>query len=462
MKYDLIVIGAGPSGYVAAIKAAQLGKKVLVIDKEPNGGTCNNWGCIPAKALLRSAALYEVLNKCAKEFGFNTGHMSCNWSDIINHSRTIAEKVSSGIDYLFRKNRIESIRGTARIDRPCEIAVTTADGTITTHLAHKILIATGCESRPLPDLPFDGKMVIGSKEALNLRRQPTSIIILGAGAIGMEFAYFFNAFGTKVTLVEMQPRLLPVEDEEISAALAVAFSEQGIQVSTGTGVCSTAVSDNRVDIQVTDASGVERDLSADLLLVAIGIQPVLPDGNLHYELDKRGYIITNERYETSVSGIFAAGDIIGPPWLARVASFEAEEAVKGMFQDDTHPRKVSVFPGCTYCQPQVASIGITEHAAREKGLAIKIGKFPFSASGKARASGETDGFVKLIVGAEHGEILGAHIIGADATEMIGELGLAIQSELTIEDIIATIHAHPTLGEAIHDAVEVAAGHAIHL
>ena len=461
MKYDLIVFGSGPAGYVAAIKAAQFGKKVLVIDKDPNGGTCNNWGCIPAKALLRSAALFDIFRKRGAEFGIHTGEIAFNWSDIIRRSRTVVEKGSAGVDYLFRKNHIDSIRGIARLDQAGEVTVAAADGSISVHQGERILIATGCVSRPLPNLPFDGAKIIGSKEALNLGSQPESIIILGAGAIGVEFAYFFNAFGTKVTLVEMLPRLLPVEDEDISKALGLAFAKQGIEVLTNTRVTAAAVAGDHVDVRIADADG-ERAMSAELLLVAIGIQPVLPDANLIIERDESGFLRVGESYETNVPGIFAAGDIIGPPWLAHVASFEAEEAVKGMFQDGYVPKKVSVFPGCTYCEPQVASVGLTERAAREQGLAVRIGKFPFSASGKARASGETEGFVKLIVGEKHGEILGAHIIGAEATEMIGELCLAIEAELTITEIEATIHAHPTFSEAVRDAAEVAAGHAIHI
>ncbi len=461
MSYDLLVIGAGPAGYVAAIKAAQLGKKVGVIDKERNGGTCNNWGCIPAKALLKNAEVYQTLTQRAAEFGLRFDGVGYDWSHIIQRSRHVADKGASGVDYLFRKHKIDSIRGMARLDRPGEVIVTDAEGQETSHQAAKILIATGCVSRPLPDLPFDGSRVISSKEALALKEQPESVIILGAGAIGVEFAYFFNAFGTQVTLVEMQPQVLPVEDTEVSLALEKAFLKQGIQMRLNHQVTQTQVSEAGVKVTVRNASGEACTLEAEMLLVAIGIAPLLPGGAMKPALTERGYIQTNDRYETSLPGVYAAGDIIGPPWLAHVASFEAEEAIKGMFTNH-QPKKVSVFPGCTYCIPQVASLGLTERAAKAKGVAFKIGKFPFMASGKARAIGDTEGFVKLIVGERHGEILGAHIIGPEATELLGELGLAIQGEFTLDDIEATIHAHPTLSESIREAAEVAAGHPVHL
>jgi dihydrolipoamide dehydrogenase len=329
------------------------------------------------------------------------------------------------------------------------------------HTAKNVLIATGCVSRPLPGLEFNGKTVIGSKEALQLAEQPKSVVIIGAGAIGVEFAYFFNAFGTKVTMVEMLPNLLPIEDTEVSHALEKSFTKQGIAFFTNTKTTKTEASDKGVKITVADAKGGEKTIEADIALVAIGIAPVLPAGSLKLELVK-GFLKTNDRYETSVKGVFAAGDIIGPPWLAHVASFEAVQAVEGMFDPRFKPKKVTIFPGCTYCHPQVASVGLTERAAKEAGKKFKVGKFPYMALGKARAIGESEGFVKLIVGEPHGEILGAHIIGSEATEIIAELGLAITLEATWEEIEATIHAHPTLSEGVKEAAEVAAGHAIHI
>lgn len=459
--YDLLVIGAGPAGYVAAIKAAQLGKKVACVEKERGGGTCNNWGCIPTKALLKNAELFHTMKHRAAEFGFKIGGLEYDWSAIIKRSRVVSDKGAAGVDFLFKKNKIDSIKGDASLEKAGEVKVTLPDGKTETHTAKNILIATGCVSRPLPGLEFDGKRVIGSKEALQLPAQPKSIVIIGAGAIGVEFAYFFNAFGTKVTIVEMLPNLLPVEDTEVSVALEKSFAKQGIVSLLGHKTTKTEVSEKGVKIAVADAKGAEKTLEAEMVLVAIGIQPLLPGGALKLDLE-RGYIRTNERYETSVKGVFAAGDIIGPPWLAHVASYEAVEAVQGMFDAKFRPKKVTTFPGCTYCQPQVASVGLTERAAKEKGLKFKVGKFPFMASGKARAIGESEGFVKLIVGEPHGEILGAHIIGSEATEMIAELGLAITLEATWEEIEATIHAHPTLSEGVKEAAEVAAGHAIHV
>ena len=460
-NYDLIVIGAGPAGYVGAIRAAQLGKKVAVVDFERGGGTCNNYGCIPTKALLKNAELYHDMKHRAAEFGFKIEGLDYDWSAIIKRSRTVSEKGSAGLDYLFKKNKIDFIRGTASLEKVGEVKVALADGKAETHTAKNVLIATGCVSRPMPGLPFNGKTVIGSKEALLLAEQPKSVVVIGAGAIGIEFAYFWNAFGTKVTVVEMLPNVLPVEDTEVSQALEKSLTKQGLTLLTNHKTTKTEATDKGVKITVADAKGVEKVLEADLCLVAIGVAPVLPGGALKIGLTDRGYIQTSDRYETTIKGVFAAGDIIGPPWLAHVASFEATQAVEGMFVPGHKPKKVTLFPGCTYCHPQVASIGLTERAAKEKGLKYKVGKFAFMASGKARAIGELDGFVKLVVGEKHGEILGAHIIGSDATEMLAELGLAMNSELTLDEIHATIHAHPTLSESVHEAALAAEGHAIH-
>lgn len=460
-NYDLIVIGAGPAGYVAAIRAAQLGKKVACVEKDRGGGTCNNWGCIPTKALLKNAELYHDIKDRADEFGFKVDGLEFDWSKIIKRSRGITDKGAGGVEFLFKKNKIDSLKGEASIDKAGEVKVKAADGKETTYSATKILIATGAASRPMPGFPFNGKTVIGSKEALVLEKLPKTAVIIGAGAIGIEFAYIFNAFGTKVTVVEMLPNILPVEDTEVSQTLEKSFSKQGITLLTSHKTTKTEANDKGVKITVADAKGAEKVLEADIALVAIGVSPILPGGSLKIGLTDKGYIQVNDRYETNIPGIYAAGDIIGPPWLAHVASFEAVEAVEGMFVEGKKPKKVTVFPGCTYCHPQVASVGLTERAAKEKGLKFKVGKFLFMASGKARAIGESEGFVKLIVGDPHGEILGAHIIGPDATEMIAELGLAITLEATYEEIAATIHAHPTLSEAVHEAAHASQGHAIH-
>jgi dihydrolipoamide dehydrogenase len=459
MSYDLIVVGGGPAGYVAAIRAAQLGKKVACVEKERAGGTCLNWGCIPTKSLLRNAELYSLLTHHAAEFGLAFENLKYDWSKVISRSRDVSDKNAAGIEFLFKKNKIDYVRGEATLDKVGSITVKFPDGKTDTLAAPRIMIATGVTTRPLPTLPFNGTTVIGSREAMVLKTQPKSMIIIGAGAIGIEFAYFYNSFGTKVTVVEMMPNILPVEDTEVSVTLEKALSKQGIKLLTNTKTTKTEATPEGVRITVEGKT--TETLEAEVCLVAIGVQPLLPPGKLKLELTERGYLKTDENYQTSSPGVYASGDIIGPPWLAHVASFEAVQAVNGMFGAGT-PKKVTTFPGCTYCQPQVASVGLTERAAKEKGLKYRVGKFPYMASGKARAVGETDGFVKLIIGDPHGEILGAHIIGAEATELIAELGLAITLEATTEEIDATIHAHPTLSEMVHEASEQAYGHAIHI
>ncbi len=455
--YDLIVIGGGPAGYVGAIRAAQLGKRVACVEKERAGGTCLNWGCIPTKALLRNAELFYFMQHQAKEFGFSFDNLSYNWTRIVQRSREVADKNAAGIEYLFKKHKIDYVRGEAAVERSGVVNVRAGNQKQTLEGAN-ILVCTGVVSRPMPGLPFNGATVIGSREAMVLTQQPKSMIIVGAGAIGVEFAYFFNSFGTKVTLVEMRSHLLPLEDDEVSQALERAFRKQGINFLTDTKVVKAEA--NEGGVKITAHHQHPEVLEADVCLVAIGVQPLLP-GGAAFKLTDRGYIDIDDRYQTSIPKVFAAGDIIGPPWLAHVASYEAIQAVEGMFRDQ-HPKRISVFPSCTYCHPQVASVGLTERVAREKGLKFRIGKFPFTASGKARAVGEVEGFVKLIFGEPHGELLGAHIIGPEATEMIAELGLAITMEATHEEIEATIHAHPTLTEAVHEATCQAFGEAIHI
>ncbi len=458
MAYDLIVIGGGPAGYVGAIRAAQLGKKVACVEKERAGGTCLNWGCIPTKSLLRNAELYHLMSHRAAEFGFTFDNLSYDWSKVIGRSRKVADRLAGGIEMLFKKNKIDYIRGEGAIEKTGVVSVKKADGGTDKIEGKHILVATGVVTREMPGLPFNGKTVVGSRDAMVLEPQPKSIVIIGAGAIGVEFAYFFNSFGTKVTIVEMLPNIVPVEDTEVSVALEKSFAKQGMTIFTNTKVTKTEATESGVKITVEGKKN--ETIEADVCLVAIGVAPLLP-GGAKLELTERGYIQTTERYETSIKGVYAAGDIIGPPWLAHVASWEAIQAVEGMFEKHA-PKKVTTFPGCTYCQPQVASVGLTERAAKEKGLKFKIGKFPFMASGKALAVGEGEGFVKLIIGEPHGEILGAHIIGPEATELIAELGLAITLEATHEEIEATIHAHPTLSEAVHEATGAAFGAAIHI
>ena len=410
--------------------------------------------------MLKNAELYHTLTHRAEEFGLKIGSIEYDWSKVIGRSRGVSDKLNKGIEFLFKKNKIDYLRGTASIPAAGKVEVTAADGKKEIHDAANILIATGAKTRDMPGFPFNGKTVIGSKEAMTMETQPKSIIVVGAGAIGIEFAYFFNAYGTKVTVVEMLPDILPVEDTEVSKTLEKSLTKSGIRILTNTKVAGT--SEDGKGVKITVEGAANETLEADVCLVAIGVQPLLPGGSLKVALNERGYIQTNDRYETSVPGVYAAGDIIGPPWLAHVASFEAIQAVNGMFEPGFKPKKVGTFPGCTYCQPQVASVGLTERAAKEKGLAFKVGKFPYAASGKARAIGEIEGFVKLILGEPHGEVLGAHIIGSEATELIAELGLAITLEATIDEIEGTIHAHPTLSEMIHEATAQAHGHAIHI
>jgi dihydrolipoamide dehydrogenase len=458
MKYDLAVIGGGPAGYVGAIRAAQLGKKVACIEKERAGGTCLNWGCIPTKSLLRNAELYHVLQKRAADFGFKFDNLSYDWKKIIFRSRGVADKLAGGVEFLFKKNKIDYLRGEATIPSPGKVSYRTKEGNTETVDSENILVATGAVSRDLRGLATNGKTVLNSHDAMIVDPQPKKLIVIGAGAIGVEFASFFNAFGTDVTVVEMLPNVLPVEDIEVSIALEKSLIKQGIKIYTGAEVTKTDVTEKGVS--VTIGGKKQQTLEGDTLLVAVGVSPLVPTG-IALKLDTKGYIEVNDRYATSVSGIYAAGDVIGPPWLAHVASWEAIQAVEGMFTSHK-PKRIRIFPGCTYCQPQVASVGLTERAAAEKGLKFKVGKFPFSANGKALSIGEPEGFVKLIIGQPHGDILGAHIIGAEATELIAELGLAITAEATFEEIEATIHAHPTLSEAVHEASGAAFGLAIHI
>lgn len=458
MNYDLIVIGGGPAGYVGAIRAAQLGKKVACVENDRAGGTCLNWGCIPTKALLKNAELYHTLTHRAEEFGLKLGSVEYDWSKVVGRSRGVSDKLNKGIEFLFKKNKVDYLKGTASIPAEGKVEVTAADGSKETHEAANILIATGAKTRDMPGFPFNGTTVIGSKEAMTMEKQPKSIIVIGAGAIGIEFAYFFNAYGTKVTVVEMLPDVLPVEDTEVSKLLEKSLTKAGIRILTNTKV--TGTSEDGKGVKITVEGAANETLEADVCLVAIGVKPVLP-GGIELKLTDRGWLQTDDKYQTSVKGIYGAGDIIGPPWLAHVASYEAVQCVEGIFAGHK-PKKVTVFPGCTYCHPQVASIGLTERAAKEKGLKFKVGKFPYVASGKALAAAESEGFVKILYGEPHGEILGAHIVGSESTEMIAEIGLAMNLEATWDEIEATIHAHPTLSEMVKEATEVAKGHPIHV
>lgn len=460
-KYDLVVIGGGPAGYAAAIRAGQLGKKVACVEQERPGGTCLNWGCIPSKALLKSAELYNKL-KHTDELGIKVNEVSYDFSKIIARSRDVAGTMAKGIGFLFKKNKVEHISGIGTIKSPGTVEITEGKDKGKHLSAEKILIATGCKPRRIDGVDIDGERVMTSRQALEMKQQPKSIVIVGAGAIGAEFAYFLNAFGTKVTLVERLDQMLPVEDHETAGVVAREFKRQGIDCRISTDVQNIKVKKDSVSMDLVK-DGKAEPVSADALLLAIGVvanteKLLSPDIQLNLE---RGYVTVDGRYESSVKDIYAAGDIIGPPWLAHVATYEAVQAVEGMFGQGT-PKKVSQFPGCTYCLPQVASIGKTEKQLKEEGAAYKVGKFPFQASGKAVASMQAEGFVKLLVDEKYGEILGAHIVGADATEMIAEFGLAMKLEATAEEIHHTIHAHPTMSEAMMEAAATVYGEAIHI
>lgn len=460
-QYDLVVIGGGPAGYAAAIRAGQLGKKVACVEQERPGGTCLNWGCIPSKALLKSAELFNKINHC-EDFGITVSGAKYDFGKVIQRSRGVSDNMAKGIEFLFKKNKVEYVKGVGQINVPGLVEVVDGPDKGKLLASEKILITTGCKPRQLPDIEVDGERVMTSRQALEMKEQPKSIVIVGAGAIGAEFAYFLNAFGTKVTLVEMQDHILPVEDDEAAAVVASEFKKQGIDCRVSTAVENIKVNAKSVKMDLVKDTKSE-SITADSILVAIGVvanTQGLLSSRVKPAMD-RGYITVDDHYQSSIPGIYAAGDIIGPPWLAHVATYEAIQAVQGMFGHGT-PERVSNFPGCTYCLPQVASIGKTEKALKEEGIDYKVGKFPFMASGKAVASGTSEGFVKLLVDPKYGEILGAHIVGGEATEMIAEYGLGMKLEATAEEIHNTIHAHPTMSEAMMEAAASVFGEAIHI
>ncbi len=464
MEYDLIVIGGGPAGYAGAIRAGQLGKKVACIELERAGGTCLNWGCIPTKALLKSAEFYRSLAK-AETFGIVAKDVSFDFAKVMDRSRGVAGQMAKGVEFLFRKNKVDYFVGRAQVTVPGMVEITEGEHKGKFFKTKNVLLATGAKPRRLPDVPIDGQRVMTSREALEPRKTPPkSIIVIGAGAIGVEFAYFFNAFGTKVTLVEMLPQVVPVEDEEVAKALQRSFEKQGIAVHVNTKVENIRVRKDKVEISLVKAGETNStEIEAESLLLAIGVVPNL-DGALSAKVKlelERGYVKVNDNYESSVKGIYAAGDIIGPPWLAHVATFEAVNAVNAMFGHH-HAGRVKIFPGATYCQPQIASTGITEKQAKEKKLDYKVGKFPFTASGKAVAAGDSEGFVKVISDAKTGEVYGVHILGNEAPELIAEYVLAMNTELSIDEVHRSIHAHPTLSEALMEAAAATTGEAIHI
>ncbi|MFO0873989.1 MAG: dihydrolipoyl dehydrogenase [Phycisphaerales bacterium] len=488
--YDLIVIGGGPGGYVGAIRAAQLGMKTACIERDKLGGVCLNWGCIPTKALLHNAELYSEAIRHGKQWGIGVDpeKVPVDWSAVIGRSRNITGQLNNGVAFLFKKNKIDHIQGHARIvsgktaQKPCTIEVrdpagdyydgTGAGAAKQTVTAERVLIATGAKPRALPGAPFDGTTIVSSYDAMALKARPKSMVIVGSGAIGMEFAYFYNAFGTQVTVVEMMDRILPVEDDEISKAATKSFTRQGITFLVGQTV-------KKVDkkkaggatVTIVDAKDESRSqtVDAEVVLVAIGVQgrfDGLVDDALGLAIEK-GHIKTDYRdrkeptYATSVPGIYAIGDVIGPPWLAHVASEEAVTCVERIKGHHTLGVDYGSIPGCTYCNPQIASVGMTERDAKAKGIAYQVGVYQLKAHGKAIAVGATDGLVKIIASKPYGEILGAHIIGEDASELIHEFCLAKRLEATVEDIISTLHAHPTMAESIHEAALAVESRAIH-
>lgn len=462
MSYDVIVLGSGPGGYVTAIRASQLGLKTAVIERESLGGICLNWGCIPTKALLKSANVFEYITH-AEDYGVTVGAPKADFKGMVARSRSVAEGMSGGVKFLMKKNKIDVIMGTGKVLTGKKIEVTDDKGKKTIHDAKNIIIATGARSRELPALKQDGKNVIGYREAMSLKTQPKKMIVVGSGAIGVEFAYFYNAIGTEVTVVEYMPNIVPIEDEEVSKQLARSFKKAGIEIMTSAEVTKVETKGKESVVTVKTAKG-EETLKADVVLSAVGIIANIEGIGLEdvgIATDK-GKIMVNDFYETNVPGYFAIGDCCPGPALAHVASAEGIICVEKIAGQEPEALDYGNIPGCTYCTPEIASVGITEKVAKEKGLDIKIGKFPFSASGKASAAGAKEGFVKLIFDAKYGELLGAHMIGANVTEMIAEIVSIRKLETTGHEIIKTVHPHPTMSEAIMEAAAAAYGEVIHL
>ena len=465
-KYDLIVLGGGPAGYAAAIRAGQLKKRVLCVEKENLGGTCLNWGCIPTKALLDAGALVRKMQHESAAFGVTFDNFKVDFNKPIERSRQIASKLNKGIAHLFSKYRVEHQMGTAKVVAKNKVQWTTADGKTESAEGERIMVATGARPRSLPGMDIDREKVITSREAMTLKKQPKRLAIIGAGAIGCEFADFYNAMGTDVTIVEFLPHLLPNEDEDCSIALERAFKKRGINALTGS---KTTKIDKNADgvvlhVEPADGKGQGRKVEADVCLMAVGVTGNI-DGLFADDLGvtiEKGHVKVDTAYQTNVPGIWAVGDVIGPPWLAHVAHHEAVYCVERMFGVSEHTVDYTSIPGCTYTHPQVASMGLTEKKARETKRPLKIGKFPFSASGRAMAAGETDGFVKQIYDAETGELLGVHMVGENVTELLAEMVVAKKLEATEAEIIEAMHPHPTLSEAIMEAAGVADGRAIHL
>ncbi|MFM7024354.1 MAG: dihydrolipoyl dehydrogenase [Flavobacteriales bacterium] len=462
MNFDLIVIGSGPGGYVAAIRASQLGLKTAIVERSELGGICLNWGCIPTKALLKSANVFEYINHAA-DYGITVKSAEADFSKVVKRSRDVADGMSKGIQFLMKKNKIEVIAGTAKVKAGKVVEVTAADGKKSEVSAKSIIIATGARSRQLPNLPQDGKKIIGYREALVLPKAPKSMVIVGSGAIGVEFAYFYNAMGTKVTVVEYLPNIVPVEDTDVSQALEKSFKKQGIEVLTNASVekVDTTGKDCKVTIKAKDG---EKALDAEIVLSAVGIEANIQNIGLEDVgiVTDKGRIKVDDYYQTNIPGYYAIGDVIPTAALAHVASAEGIICVEKIAGHHPEPLDYSNIPGCTYCSPEIASVGMTEKKAKEAGHEIKVGKFPFSASGKASAAGAKDGFIKVIYDAKYGELLGAHMIGLNVTEMIAEIVVAKKLETTGHEILKAVHPHPTMSEAIMEATAAAYGEVIHL
>lgn len=463
MNYDIIVLGSGPGGYVAAIRASQLGMKVAVVEKAEIGGICLNWGCIPTKALLKSAQVFNYASHAA-EYGISIqGEVEANLPDMVKRSRGVADGMSKGVQFLFKKNKIELINGFGKVLPGKKVAVTDAENKVTEYEAKHIIISTGARSRQLPNLPQDGKKIIGYREALVLDKKPKSMVVVGSGAIGSEFAYFFNSIGVEVTLVEFMPNIVPLEDEEVSKTLARSFKKAGMKVMVDSSVEKVDTTGKTCKVTIKTKKGTE-EVEADIVLSAVGIATNIEGIGLEETGIKteKGKIEVDDFYQTNVPGYYAIGDIVHGPALAHVASHEGITCVEKIAGMDVEPIDYGNIPACTYTNPEVASVGMTEKQAKEAGFEVKVGKFPFSASGKASAAGKKDGFVKVVFDAKYGEFLGCQMIGENVTEMIAEVVAARKLETTGHEIIKTVHPHPTMSEAVMEAAAHAYGEVIHL
>ena len=462
MKYDIIIVGSGPGGYVTAIRASQLGFKTAVVEKESLGGVCLNWGCIPTKALLKSAQVYEYL-KHVDQYGLKAESVDKDFEAVVKRSRGVAEGMSKGVQFLMKKNKIDVIEGFGKVKAGKKIDVTSKDGKVTEYSAGHIIIATGARSRELPNLPQDGKKVIGYRQAMTLPSQPKSMIVVGSGAIGVEFASFYNSMGTEVTIVEFQPTIVPVEDKDISKQFERSLKKAGIKIMTNSSVETVDTSGDGVKATVKTKKG-EENLEADILLSAVGIKTNIENIGLEDVgiITDRDKILVNDWYQTNIPGYYAIGDVTPGPALAHVASAEGITCVEKIAGLHSEAIDYGNIPGCTYASPEIASVGLTEEQAKEQGYELKVGKFPFSASGKATAAGTTDGFVKVIFDAKYGEWLGCHMIGAGVTDMIAEAVLGRKLETTGHEVLKTIHPHPTMSEAVMEAVADAYDEVIHL